>query len=248
MTNRDFAMGRSTPDGLPRLGHWRRPTRRNLQTFVGASTAVAEVPRPQPAAALPASGLSPEEAAVLEELDITPDPTWLTTAAPAAAPPAIPERAEPVAAPTARSEGLVADLQPANWRSGPAVERLDRPDYGLGRHWGATWQWTAQGWVDRDGPNPTWRPVVSTTGEISNWEHDTYLGVVTGQAAVRWTADATMLGRALAEGRETAMQGMVDAGVARGAHAVVGVDVSYTEVEATVLVTATGTAVTLRER
>jgi uncharacterized protein YbjQ (UPF0145 family) len=41
---------------------------------------------------------------------------------------------------------------------------------------------------------------------------------------------------------------MVDAGVARGAHALIGVRLDYTQLEGTLLVTATGTAVTLRDR
>lgn len=260
MSDRDYATSAQGPDGPPRLGHWRRKPRSRLNQGFGSArsgfdVAPAAMPQPSPE-------LSAEEAAVLRELEITPTPDWSETpvaapTAPAASPaataiataPPVSKIAPPPAPITApRPEELVRDLRPAGGHGGPSVQRYGVPDYGLGRNWGSTWRWTAQGWVDREGANPTWRPVVTTTGEVSNWEHDTYLGVVAGEASVASVVDSGTLGRALEEGRETALKGLIDAGVARGAHAVVGVNVAYTELNDRVVVTATGTAVTLRER
>ncbi len=160
------------------------------------------------------------------------------------APRAAPEPAPP--APT-RPEQLVTDLNPPGGFGGPAPRRGGQ-DFGLGREWGSTWRWTAQGWVDQDAGPPTWRPVVTTTVDFPEWEVDTYLGLVAGESAVDDVDDTALLGRALDEGRSVAMQGMIDAAVARGAHAVVGAAVGYTPIGGRVVVTATGTAVTLRDR
>ncbi|NNC43049.1 MAG: heavy metal-binding domain-containing protein, partial [Acidimicrobiia bacterium] len=99
--------------------------------------------------------------------------------------------------------------------------------------------------------------IVTTTADVPNWEIDTTLGVVTGEAALNLNVGS--IGDLLVErgGRRTveqrvhrdrvaAHQAMVEAAVARGAHAVVGVTVGYTPLGDVVLVTATGTAVTLR--
>ena len=150
--------------------------------------------------------------------------------------------------PATAGQELVVDLLPAIPEPPPEMRPAGAEDYGLGRNWGATWRWTAQGWVDRDSDHPTWRPVVTTTDVVSNWEPDTYLGVVSGEAAVRAVQDTATLGAALSAGREAAVRGMVDAGVARGAHAVIGADLTYTELGDHIIVTSTGTAVTLRER
>ncbi|MDP8958180.1 MAG: YbjQ family protein [Actinomycetota bacterium] len=52
----------------------------------------------------------------------------------------------------------------------------------------------------------------------------------------------------IAQGRSAAIRAMVEDAVARGAHAVVAVKVDYESVAGTLLVTATGTAVTLKSR
>ncbi len=165
----------------------------------------------------------------------------------AAAPPPPPEPAFAVEAAPPRPERLVTDLNPPGGFGGPA-RRHRGDDFGLGREWGSTWRWTAQGWVDQEAGAPTWRPVVTTTVDFPEWQVDTYLGMVAGEAAVDDVDDAPLLGRALDEGRGIAMQGMIDAAVARGAHAVVGANVAYTPISGRVVVTATGTAVALRDR
>jgi uncharacterized protein YbjQ (UPF0145 family) len=143
---------------------------------------------------------------------------------------------------------LVFDMRPAEGFGGPSPRPADEPDYGLGRSWGSAWEWATQGWVDENTDKPTWRPVVSTTDALSNWDVDTYLGVVSGDAGVRDTADTSLLGGALARARRLALDTLVEAALARGAHGVVGVDLRYTSAGRRVIVTATGTAVTLRRR
>ncbi len=159
---------------------------------------------------------------------------------PAPEPPPAPRRT------VTRPDQLVTDLNPPGGFAGPAPRRGQ--DFGLGREWGSTWRWTAQGWVEQEAGPPTWRPVVTTTVDFPEWQVDTYLGMIAGEAAVDDPDDAALLGRALDEGRAVATQGMVDAAVARGAHAVVGAAVDYTPIGGRVVVTATGTAVTLRDR
>lgn len=111
------------------------------------------------------------------------------------------------------------------------------------------WTGAAQGWVDRGPSGAAWRPVVTTAGDVPQWEIDTYLGVLAGESAVEsHLSDTTLLGAALAEGRDVSMQGLIEAAVTRGAHAVVGVNLDYTQIGGRLIVTTSGTAVTLRER
>ena len=153
-----------------------------------------------------------------------------------------------VVAPPPRTAGeLVTDLRPSGGYGG-ARPVVPAEHYGLGDDWGATWERSAQGWVGKEGPSPHWRPVVTTTERLGSWEAATYLGIVTGEALVEIVDDATVLSEALGRARAVAVNGMVDAGVARGAHAVLGVALSYTSLQWRLLVTATGTAVTLTER
>lgn len=145
-------------------------------------------------------------------------------------------------------EELVVDLRPQTAAvEGPA--RAAETDYGLGRSWGSEWSGATQGWVDRGPSGATWRPVVTTTSEVPQWDIDTYLGVIAGESAVEsHLTDGALLGSALAEGRDVSLQGLVDAAVARGAHAVIGVHLGYTQVGGRLIITTSGTAVTLRER
>jgi uncharacterized protein YbjQ (UPF0145 family) len=52
----------------------------------------------------------------------------------------------------------------------------------------------------------------------------------------------------LEEARRVAMTSLVENAVTRGAHAVVACDLTYTPIDHRMLVTVTGTAVTLKER
>jgi uncharacterized protein YbjQ (UPF0145 family) len=124
-------------------------------------------------------------------------------------------------------------------------------------HWGDLWRESVQGWVRSADGTKVWRPIVTTTTSVPNWDIDSNLGMVTGESAC--ALDATRLGtvlesgsgseplqRELARDRRMAQEAMVREAVARGAHAVIGVNLDYTPLGEYLIVTATGTAVTLR--
>ena len=124
-------------------------------------------------------------------------------------------------------------------------EPLAGEDYGLGSRWGARWDDAAQGWK---GDAATWKPIVTTTTEFADWAIDTYLGVVSGEATARVDVLESALGGVLDEARRVAMDSLVDNAVTRGAHAVVACGLNYTTIDHRMLVTVTGTAVTIKER
>ena len=131
----------------------------------------------------------------------------------------------------------------------PAVRPSTGPDYGLGQRWGSSWRDAAQGWVSGNDGRPVWRPVVSTTEHLSSWEVDTYLGIVTAEVAVEAGGDSYhKLGDTLARGRAVGVDGLVEEAIERGAHGVIGVSMQYTPLGDRLLLTITGTAVTLHER
>jgi len=105
--------------------------------------------------------------------------------------------------------------------------------------WGSNWGNAAQGWIRQDGGRSTWRPIVTTTSDVGTWEVDTFLGIVAGDATI---AEAGNLSGA----RKAALQSLVDEALSRGAHAVVGVRTAVHEVGRSVVFSAVGTAVTLR--
>ncbi len=141
---------------------------------------------------------------------------------------------------------LVVDLRS---KAVPATTGDAATNYGLGKTWGSQWRDAAQGWVpDRYGA-AVWRPVVATTEDLAIWDVRTYLGIVTAEVAVEaHGGDFRQLGATLTRAREMGVNGLVDEAIARGAHAVVGVDMTYTPVGGRLLVTITGTAVTLKEK
>lgn len=124
-------------------------------------------------------------------------------------------------------------------------------------NWGDLWRNSVQGWVRQDDGTKIWRPIVTTTTTVPNWEIDTNLGMVTGESACAVESEGVRamvedrdgnvaLRRILERDRAAAADGMVAEAVARGAHAVIGVDLDYTFLGECLIVTATGTAVTLR--
>ena len=147
------------------------------------------------------------------------------------------------------SPHVVVDLRPDADRIPGPMPAIRESDYGLGRRWGAEWQRSAQGWVTGTDGRATWRPVVTTTQELANWDVHTYLGVVTAEVAVEAPGgDLRQVGATLAKGREVGVEGLVDEAVERGAHAVVGVTMQYTAIGTRMLITMSGTAVTLQEK
>lgn len=147
------------------------------------------------------------------------------------------------------SPHVVVDLRPDADRIPGPLPAVRDTDYGLGRRWGAEWQASAQGWVTAPDGRATWRPVVTTTQELANWDIHTYLGVVTAEVAVETPGtDLRQVGATLAKGRQVGIEGLVEEAVERGAHAIIGVDMRYTPLGNRLLITLTGTAVTLREK
>jgi uncharacterized protein YbjQ (UPF0145 family) len=155
----------------------------------------------------------------------------------------------PAPSPQESSPHVVVDLRPDADRIPGPLPAVRDADYGLGRRWGAEWQASAQGWVTAPDGRATWRPVVTTTQELANWDIHTYLGVVTAEVAVETPgADLRQIGATLAKGRQVGIEGLVEEAVERGAHAIIGVDMRYTPLGNRLLITLTGTAVTLREK
>lgn len=147
------------------------------------------------------------------------------------------------------SPHVVVDLRPDADRIPGPLPAVRDTDYGLGRRWGAEWQASAQGWVTAPDGRATWRPVVTTTQELANWDIHTYLGVVTAEVAVETPGtDLRQVGATLAKGRQVGIEGLVEEAVERGAHAIIGVEMRYTPLGNRLLITLTGTAVTLREK
>jgi len=147
------------------------------------------------------------------------------------------------------SPHVVVDLRPDADRIPGPMPAVREADYGLGRRWGADWQRSAQGWVTGADGRATWRPVVTTTQELTSWDVHTYLGVVTAEVAVEAPGgDLRQGGATLARGRQVGIEGLVDEAVERGAHAVIGVTMQYTPIGTRMLITMSGTAVTLQEK
>lgn len=152
------------------------------------------------------------------------------------------------ATPAAESH-VVVDLRPDADRIPGPMPAVRDADYGLGRRWGAEWQRSAQGWVTGADGRAKWRPVVTTTEQLAGWDVHTYLGVVTAEVAVEAPGgDLRQVGATLAKGRQVGIEGIVDEAVERGAHAVIGLTMQYTPVGTRMLITMTGTAVTLQEK
>ncbi len=114
---------------------------------------------------------------------------------------------------------------------------------GEGEAWGSRWKEAAQGWVEDESGASTWRPIITTSPTLSEWDVDTYLGVVIGDTA---TDSDSITPADVAAAREESTRHMVDEALARGAHAVVGVTHTVQPIGQTILVTVTGTAVTLK--
>ena len=107
-----------------------------------------------------------------------------------------------------------------------------------------TWDAAAQGWVRTGDGELMWRPVVTTADRLDRWRVETYVGVVSGESTSASPLDTSSLSRA----RREALASLVAKAVARGGHGVISMSFGLTDLEAGILVTATGTAVTLAHR
>lgn len=101
--------------------------------------------------------------------------------------------------------------------------------------------------------------IVTTTPSVEGQKIVAYLGVVTGEAILGanvfrdvFAAITDIVGgrsgayeKSLAEARETALRELEERAVARGANAVVGVDLDYEVINNMLMVSASGTAVKL---
>jgi uncharacterized protein YbjQ (UPF0145 family) len=149
-------------------------------------------------------------------------------------------------APAAAEQPIIRDLRSTR---GTGATSEPSAHYGLGRRWGSKWTDASQGWVTLPSGQSVWRPVVTTTESLPQWDIDTYLGVVTAEVAVDGSSAAfTSLGETLARARQVGIEGLTEEAIDRGAHAVIGVTMSYTSLGNRLLITLTGTAVTLREK
>lgn len=137
---------------------------------------------------------------------------------------------------------LADEPEPAVDEPEPAPAVSVEPAPAAQDSWGSRWAESAQGWVEDADGGSEWRTIVTTADTLSAWEVDTYLGVVNGDA----TLGAGPLDIALPVARDAALETMVADALTRGAHAVVAVSVTIATVGSSTLVTASGTAATLR--
>ena len=111
--------------------------------------------------------------------------------------------------------------------------------------WGTQYRQAHQGWVEDDAGRSTWRPIVTSGQSVAGWDIDIYLGLVSGDVAID-PMPKEEIAAEVAAAREGAVRQMLDEGLARGAHAIVGVTFTVEEVGGVVLVGSSGVAVTLR--
>ena len=134
------------------------------------------------------------------------------------------------------------DLPPTADERAAEIARVDGPAAEGGAQWGERWEGSVQGWIETDGGETVWRPIISTADTLSSWDIETYLGVVTGDAPI----DAGDGVEGLAAARDVALNIAVADAIARGGHAVTSVYFTVHHLGASAVVTASGTAVTLR--
>ncbi|WP_371038978.1 MULTISPECIES: heavy metal-binding domain-containing protein [unclassified Rhodosalinus] len=101
--------------------------------------------------------------------------------------------------------------------------------------------------------------IVTTTNSVEGYQIARYHGIVTGEAILGanvfrdvFAGITDIIGgrsgayeASLAEARETALREMEDRAAAKGADAVVGVDIDYEVINSMLMVSASGTAVKL---
>lgn len=167
---------------------------------------------------------------------------------------------EAIAARPAAEEGWIL-VEPDTTPSRPEIKPKPKPPARQpaksAPEWGELWRDSVQGWVRIDDGTKVWRPIVTTTTTVPNWEIDTNLGIVTGESACAVESEGLgnmvdsidgndAIRKILERDRGLAQDSMVREAVARGAHAVIGVTLDYTFLGECLILTVTGTAVTLR--
>ena len=112
-----------------------------------------------------------------------------------------------------------------------------------------TWETAVQGWIQQPDGKLEWRPIVTTVDRLDRWEVATYLGIAAGEADAGIEPGAQTLDPAsLAKARSLAVARLVDDALARGAHGVLGVEITVTNAAGRTMASAVGTAVTLTHR
>ncbi|MBK5266571.1 MAG: hypothetical protein JJE47_03985 [Acidimicrobiia bacterium] len=107
--------------------------------------------------------------------------------------------------------------------------------------WGTRSDEAYEGWVQDDEGVETWRMIVTNLPTVSGYDIDEFLGLAVADSMV-----ASHDVETVAIGRRAAIDALTEDGVLRGAHAIVAVAHAIQPVGDQILVTVSGTAVTLK--
>ena len=107
--------------------------------------------------------------------------------------------------------------------------------------WGTRSDDAYEGWVQDDDGVETWRMIITNLPTVAGYEIDEFLGLAVADSLVG-SHDV----HAVASGRRAAIDALTEDGVLRGAHAIVAVTHAVQPIEHQMLVTVSGTAVTLK--
>lgn len=107
--------------------------------------------------------------------------------------------------------------------------------------WGTRSDEAYEGWVQDDEGVETWRMIVTNLPTVSGYDIDEFLGLAVADSMV-----ASHDVETVAIGRRAAFDALTEDGVLRGAHAIVAVAHAIQPVGDQILVTVSGTAVTLK--
>ncbi len=107
--------------------------------------------------------------------------------------------------------------------------------------WGTRSDDAYEGWVQDDEGVETWRMIITNLPTVAGYEIDEFLGLAVADSLV-----ASHDVHAVAGGRRAAIDALTEDGVLRGAHAIVAVTHAVQPIDHQMLVTVSGTAVTLK--
>ena len=107
--------------------------------------------------------------------------------------------------------------------------------------WGTRSDDAYEGWVQDDEGVETWRMIITNLPTVAGYEIDEFLGLAVADSLVG-SHDV----HAVAGGRRAAIDALTEDGVLRGAHAIVAVAHAVQPIDHQMLVTVSGTAVTLK--
>ncbi len=107
--------------------------------------------------------------------------------------------------------------------------------------WGTRSDDAYEGWVQDDEGVETWRMIITNLPTVAGYDIDEFLGLAVADSLVG-SHDV----HAVAGGRRAAIDALTEDGVLRGAHAIVAVTHAVQPIDHQMLVTVSGTAVTLK--